>query len=237
MSRENIIDKVRKLRALSNSSNLNEAASAARMAEKLIQEHCLAEAELEVIEGSHEVAGEDEVPLTNWNRRRTVWQDSLLYQLARAYNCVGILKHDREGKFGYYATGRPSDIATMRYQFAFFVVELTRLAGVLAPNDLTRGEGKTWYKSFYMGAVKAIAESLTVAKQETRAQASSTALSIIDKHMDEAKSAFMKKYPKTHKMQTARANIDIDAWHMGHQAGSGLSPKPGLNPGVRGLLK
>lgn len=236
MSRENVIDKVRKLRALSTSSNLNEAANAARTAERLIQEHCLAEAELEVIEGSHEVAGEDGVPLTDWNQRRTVWQDSLLYHLSRAYSCVGILKHEH-GKFGYYATGRPSDIATMRYQFAFFVSELTRLSVLMAPNDLSRGEGKTWYKSFYMGAVKAIGESLATAKKETRAQATSNALSIIDKHMDESKSAFMQKYPKTHKMSTAPTNIDLDAWQKGHQAGSGLSPKPGLNPGVRGLLK
>ncbi len=236
MDRENLIEKVRKLRNLSTSSNLNEAAAAARAAEKLIQEHCLEEAEFELAEGSQEFVVEDGLPLTDWNERQTVWQNVLLTVLSTAYTCEGIIKTNHLGKVGFYAIGRPADIATMRYQYAYFVVEMTRLAHLMAPKTLTRGGGKHWHKSFYLGGVQAIRESLVSAKQEVRQQASSTALAVIDKHMEETQNFFKEKYPKA-KLVNLKSTINRDAWQKGHDAGSGLSPKPGLGSGVRGLLK
>ena len=118
MNREDLIKKVQALRALTASSNLNEAAAAAKAAEKLIQTYALEEAEFEFTNGSNEKVYEDEHPLTNWGQRQTVWQNILLTALGKAYNCEGLLKH-KNGKIGYYAVGRPSDISTMRYQFAY----------------------------------------------------------------------------------------------------------------------
>lgn len=236
MERESIIERVKRLRALSTSSNLNEAATAASIAEKLIQEHSLAEAELEISQGSQEKTHEDGIPLTNWDQRQTVWHNILLTHLCKAYNCEGVLKFSKEGKVGYYAIGRPSDIDTMRYQYTFFVVELTRLAHLLAPDYLRRGEGKRWHNSFYLGGVAAIGESLKKTRQEVRAQANSSALTVVDQHTADALALKKEKYPKSRTVQFDN-NIDGDAYRMGKQAGSGLSPKPGLGPGVRGLLK
>jgi hypothetical protein len=236
MERESVIDKVRKLRNLSTSSNLNEAATAARLAEKLIQEHCLAEAELEITEGSNEVTIEDGIAVTDWNQRQTRWQNVMLTYLTQAYACEGVLRYNADRKLGFYCIGRPSDIATVRYQYAYFAVELVRLANLLAPRDLNRGEGKHWHNSFYLGAVQAIGESLAAAKKEVRAQASSSALAIVDKHADDAAALMKHKYPSSRSV-SFKSNIDADAWRTGHQAGSTLQSKPGLGSGVRGLLK
>lgn len=235
MERDSVIEKVRALRALSTSSNLNEAASAAKIAEKLIQEHCLAEAELEITLGSQETPHEDGVPLTDWNQRATNWQSFLLSHLTKAYNCTGIHSW-KHGKYNFYAVGRPSDIATVRYQYAFFTAELTRLCLGLAPDGMGRGEGKRWHNSFYLGGVSSIGDSLKSAKQEVRAQASSSALAVIDIHMEEALAVRAKLYPDLQSRSTS-VSLDSNAYAIGKRAGSTLQSKPGLGSSVRGLLK
>src|SRR5579859_2714835 len=140
MNKTPIIEKINKLRELSRNSaaSIEEAASAARIAEKLIQEHQLAEAELELSHGSQESVLEDEKAITDWNQRQTVWQNILITNLCKAYNCTGVLKF-KGNKLGYYVIGRFSDISIVRYQYAYFVLELSRLAHVLAPSTLARG--------------------------------------------------------------------------------------------------
>lgn len=234
MNREDLIKKVQALRALTASSNLNEAAAAARAAEKLIQDYALEEAEFEFANGSNEKVHEDGDPLTDWGQRQNVWQNILLTSLTKAYSCEGIMK-TKDGKLGYYAVGRPSDISTMRYQFAFFSLEITRLAPLLAPNDLGRGSGKRWYNSFYLGAVRAISDSLVEAKKQAQNVATSQALTIINKHAQEA-ADWMKVYHPNAKIVTKRSQYNADAYNLGKQAGAGLQSKPAINPGYRGLL-
>lgn len=234
MNREDLIKKVQALRALTASSNLNEAAAAAKAAEKLIQTYALEEAEFEFTNGSNEKVYEDEHPLTNWGQRQTVWQNILLTALGKAYNCEGLLKH-KNGKIGYYAVGRPSDISTMRYQFAYFSLEITRLAAALAPNDLGRGSGKHWYNSFYNGAVKAIVDSLKASKKEVQNTAPSQALAIINKHAQDV-ADWMKVYHPRHHLVSMGGRFDPNAYSLGEQAGSGLQSKPAMNSGYRGLL-
>ncbi len=235
MNRESIIDRVRKLRNLTASNNLNEATAAARAAERLIQENALEEAELEVSQGVSETVMEDGQSLTDWDQRQCVWQNILLTTLCTAYNCSGVLKRN-QGRIGYFAIGRPSDIATLRYQYAFFCLELGRLAHLMAPAGLNRGAGKHWHKSFYLGAVSAISRELQAARAETRAQASSTALAVVDQHQHEAAMLLAKLYPRS-RHRAHHSAIDRGAYELGQLAGSNLQAKPGLGPGIRGLLK
>jgi len=238
MDRENIIDKVRKLRALSEdkAASIEEAASAARAAELLIQKHALEEAELGAItQELLEAIIDDPNPLTDWDKRQKVWQNVLLHALAENYNCSNVLKH-KDGRLNLFTIGRPSDIAVMRYQFAYFVLELSRLAQLLAPSTLRRGSGKTWHNSFYHGAVDAIISSMKEARQEVRQQASSAALMVVDQRMEDVLALKQKLYPWSRTTSTSR-RLDPNAYRLGQQAGSGLQAKPALAPGVRGLLK
>lgn len=238
MERENIIEKVRALRNLAQNpaATVDEAAAAARAAELLIQKHSLAETELDAIRVNAEPIMDDDQALTDWGQRQTVWQNILIHGLAKAYNCESIFKWDKLGHPGIYAIGRASDVALLKYQYAFFVLELTRLAHNLAPKTLTRGEGKTWHNSFYRGGVRAILDSLKKVKEEVRAQATSEALIVVDQHMQAIESFKAQKYPHSKTVQFG-GHIDPDAYRKGMQAGANLNPKPGLGPGVRGLLK
>jgi len=238
MERENIIDKIRKLRALADNAaaTVDEAAAAARAAELLIQKHALQEAELGAV--SQEVLEsiiDDDTPLTDWAKRQKVWQNVLLHAMAENYNCSNVMKRVG-GISNIYTIGRASDIAVLRYQFAYFVVELTRLAHLLAPSDLKRGSGKTWHNSFYHGATDAIIASMKSAKKEVIKDASSTALVFISEHMRKVEELKAQKYPWSRTSHSAR-RLDPEAYEMGKMAGAGLQAKPALAPGVRGLLK
>jgi hypothetical protein len=237
MDRENIIEKIRALRAQSQdkSTTVEEAATFARMAEVLIQKYSLAEVELEMTKISKEDIVDDGVPLTDWGQRQTVWQNILTHGLAKAYNCSSVLKWNEKGNPNIYAIGKPSDISLLRYQYTFFVVELTRLSHKLAPKNLGRGTGKTWFNSFYRGAVHAILASLKSAKEEVRTQASSEALVFIDQHLNAIEQFKAGKYPGSVTKQFG-GNLDPDAYRKGVEAGSNLNPKPALAPGVKGLL-
>jgi uncharacterized protein DUF2786 len=236
MNRENIIDKIRKLRALAgNNSSIEEIATATKLAEELLQKYQIEEAEFEVAHGSQEQAIFDQIALTDWKERQTLWQNILLTTLSEAYNCEGILLR-RNHRLGYYVIGRPADILTIRYQYSYFTLELTRLAQLLAPNNLGRGSGKHWHKSFYLGAVSAIADSLKKAKVEVRASANSSALAIIDRHAEEALALKNKLHPNVGGAKAIRTTMDRNAYDLGYQSGSNLSPKPGLGSNVRGLL-
>ena len=238
MERENIIEKVRKLRTLAANpaATVDEAAAAALAAELIIQKHALAEVELQMSQASQEEIMDDGTPLTDWGQRQTLWQNILTHGLAKAYNCSSVLKWNETGNPNIYAIGKPSDISLLRYQYTFFVIELTRLSHKLAPKNLGRGTGKTWYNSFYRGAVHAILDSLKSAKEEVRTQASSEALVFIDQHLNAIERFKNKKYPGSTTTHTAGGNIDPDAYRKGLEAGSNLNPKPALPPGVKGLL-
>lgn len=239
MERENIIEKVRALRNLAEnkSATIEEAATAARMAELIIQKHALAEAELLVNDSNDakEEIIEDSAPLTDWKKRATNWQGSLIKGLSDIYGCEVLILY-KNGTPNVYAIGRKSDIEMLRYQYTFFMVELIRLANNLAPNNLGRGSGKTWYNSFYRGGISSIIESLRAAKKEVRQQASSSALVFIDQKAKEIQE-FMKKSHPHLRTKSSYSNIDPDAYNKGKQAGANLNPKPGLAPGVKGLLK
>jgi len=236
MDRESIIKQINALRALSQdkSATVAEAAAAARAAETLIQRHALAEAELGITSATEGII-DDNNPITDWDQRQTVWQNVLLSALAKAYECEVVFKW-QDGRVNMFGLGRPSDIAIMRYQYAFFTIEIARLSHLLAPGDLTRGQGKHWHNSFYRGAVSSIAEALKSVKQEVRSQASSTALVFIDQHARSLAAFKSKAYPHSRTKQMG-VRVNREAYSMGQMAGSNLNPKPGLPPGVRGLLK
>jgi len=73
MNHAELIEKVRKLRALAdNAGTIAEAATAAAMAEAIIQKYAIEEAELELTLGSQEQVHEDQVALTCLKQRQTV---------------------------------------------------------------------------------------------------------------------------------------------------------------------
>lgn len=213
-----IIDKVRKLRALASSDNVNEAAAAARLAEKLIQEHAIAEVDIATAADEPTIKGE--TPIATW-RRVPTWEGQLLAFLTRAYQCKGIYDR-RAGTYHYVAFGRPSDLEMVRYQFAYYVSEINRLA-----MRHGKGMGRTWSNSFRMGAAFALGDALRLAKEEVRATSTSTALAVVDRREHAARTVMSQYYPSTRKRAQGGMNLDGNGYEQGKRAGSNLAPKAG----------
>jgi hypothetical protein len=236
MNKLEAIEKVKRLRALAGNaaSTIAEAATAAKIAAKILQENALIEADIEFISGSSELPIEDATSAAFWGSKQVVWQNVLLTNLCTAHSCSGIIKH-KDSALGYYLIGRPADIATIKYQFLYFVVELNRLAILLAPK-MSRGEGKSWHNSFYTGAGHAISEALKAAKTEAQVSATSTAMVIINRHSEEANALQAKLYPKA-KVVQHHVNINRDGYNAGYKAGSSLNTHGQIGGGSKGLLK
>jgi len=121
MTRERVIERVRKLLALSNSSNEHEAALAAAHAQRLLAEHNLAISELEMRE---EGAGEAELYVA-----KTVpkWLSSLFAVVANAFDCMAILATTvNAGRLRFIGVGEDPAVAACTMQF--LMQELRRLA-------------------------------------------------------------------------------------------------------------
>jgi hypothetical protein len=127
---ENIVEKIKKLLALSKSTNIHEAASAAEKAHKLMLEHRLA------ISDVTDVLPEDIVEEEIMDARMmAVWRFGLLTACARNYYC-GVVRLEDEILSDGIATGmritavimgRKDDVGAVRCLFEHMEKEATRL--------------------------------------------------------------------------------------------------------------
>lgn len=227
-----VIEKVKRLRALATSSNVNEAANAAAAADKLLQEYRLSEAELESTNGplsTRETANLDPEPIVSWNRRVTSWQSSLSAMLARHYSCSAIVDNKNNPKI--LVVGRPSDISTVRYMYSWLSLEISRLSHLYC-----KGYGKSYSDSFCKGAVVGIREAMFAAEKAVRAQQTSQALTIVDRRAIESRSKLEQIYPNLRSRHSTGATHS-SAFHNGMEKGRSISNRNGLpsNVGPRQL--
>lgn len=202
MDIQHVIAKIAKLRALATSSNLNEAAAAAAAADRLMQEHSIAEAELEAAgEAPKEPVALADDPFAQWSERRVPqWQRKLAWRLIGHYDCIGIESNMR-GRGGCVEVpaafiriiGRKSDIDAARYMYAYLTLEIERLA------QLNRGNGRHWLDAFRHGAVFGCLEAMQASKSKVIKEARSTqssAMVLIDSRKAEAQVELARLYPK-----------------------------------------
>jgi hypothetical protein len=121
MSVSPIIEKVQKLLALSKSCNANEAAAAAAVANRLIDQYRLSEADLDAdVEGELEPIEEDSDYLYQ-SGKITAWKQTLVSILVKHYGCA--YWNDATYASGrkvtrYKLVGKRSDVGIVRYMFA-----------------------------------------------------------------------------------------------------------------------
>ncbi len=234
MTSEAIIEKIRKLRALATSSNLHEAAAAARAAEKLLQQHEIDEAQIFSESGDEdEPPIEDSMPLAAWGKSIPTWEALLTSFLAAHYGCKSFRDFNRAtGRWEKKIIGRPADIETVRFQWAFFRTEIVRLMA-------THGAGRdrSWKISFCRGAARAIIEALQETKREIRAKANASALAVVDARVDAAVSLMNERYPNMRTVHMGRTVGNMSAYNEGKRAGSNINQRSQI--GARGtrLLK
>ncbi len=221
MTRERIIERVRKLLALSNSSNEHEAALAAAHAQRLLAEHNLAMSELDL---QDEGAGEVELKVA-----KTVpkWLSSLFATVANAFDCFPIVTTTSDcSRLRFIGVGEDPAVASCTVQS--LLQALRRLAslsqrsyearnGRLAASDRQRIRS-----SYLLGGVHGVRQALAVQKVQT--PTTSTALVPV-------KDALIRQYREENfgQLRTRRSRsstVYADAFQQGTLDGAQLQLKP-----------
>ncbi len=198
MTRDELIAQINALRALSTSSNPNEAAAAARIAEKKIQEYQLSQSELEMAPAIYDEEDADlqGVYVTG---EREGWRADLAHNLADLHYCASISTYTPQE--GVRVFGEMEDLATVKYLYAWLESEVARLA-------LESGKSARWQRTFTEGAVEGIYRAMSKGKKEARKEATTTALVFVG---DRQKSAEMQKVRVYGKVRGRRGVVPTTA--------------------------
>lgn len=238
MNHDKVIDKIKKLLRLAESADVNEAATAAGQAQRLMEQYRIDQAILSVDEDAPDGAVDEEnikefsdEPLAA-SGRLAQWKSSLGVAIASINGCRCVLSKEWSGrKFRttLCLVGHPSDVATVRYLFAYLVSEIERLC-----KERNNGRGRTWANSFRIGAVHTVRKRLQEAKEQARLDArkklkgNTKALARISKALErvDARAGAVDLWMKDNlEMTTGRSRAssrDWDAYREGKRAGESI---------------
>ncbi len=235
---EKIINRIKRLLALSQSSNANEAASAAALAADLMVKHELEMADIQAAGGANaaeELATETvgELP----SRKIETWKSILASGVASGFGCH--IWWDRTQRSFSASTvtmrvmGHKSNVSTFVYMFKYLESEIERIskemrAAIPVHIRPLAADAIRWYNSFRLGAASTISERLKQARADalgSKSEASTTALTVVRKGQDEVDEAFAKfKRKSGMKTESATApNLDHGAVAMGMRAAKDIS--------------
>ena len=246
MTTENVLDKVRKLLRLSQSSNANEAALAAAKAQELIDRHQLTQAML-TLDSADPTRGLDDEPIMNFTdapldtpKQLDRWRSSLALAIA-AHNAVKIWANGPQ----LMIIGRPSDAESVRYLYGWLSREVERLA-----TEQGHGKGRIWRNNFRLGVVDTIRRKLQEQREQferaVRSEASGDSLAlvrvnqgltrIVERKMEVAK--WTKANVKLYARSGGGGTFDPSARDAGRRAGESVAiagGKRGLTSGAKAL--
>lgn len=242
MTTPNIIERVRRLLALAESSNVHEAAAAAAKAQELMSRHQLDMAALEVESGA-----EDEPILQEELARfrgtvRAPWRGVLAEALASANGCdvYSGRRTDADGRIFvvYKIVGLASSAGAVRYLFAFLAREVDRLA-VLEAKRRNAPRGRAWLNSFRLGAACELRTRISDAHwRAMHAARGSAALARIDRTAERVAET-MASLNLTNGRRTAKYSHS-DAFAAGALAGRRIplgGERAALGAGAAGALR
>lgn len=213
-----IIAKIRGLRALSTSSNVHEAAAAAATADRLIQEHRLEEAALEVGGRSPDAPGLDPEPLFAWPGARVGWERYLANSLGEHYDVAIVYQKLVKGCQAVMC-GRPGDVAVLREMYAWCHSEIASMASA----HRYRGRRRS---AFCLGAADGVRLQLACSKRAAQAAASAATAIVLADRITQVEAALALAIPGL-KSATCRPTCsDEAAFHSGRHAGQSLDVSP-----------
>jgi hypothetical protein len=166
MDNTQVIDKIRKLLALANSSNEHEAALAAGHAQRLLSAHNLAMADID----SAAIPEKADRVETITSKNLPKWIRHLVAGVSSAFDCQAI-HHPDSGKLTFIGVGADAQIAV--YTFAYLQRAVRRIcSSYMKQQDNIASSGRQrelLRQSYYLGAVAAINHRLLSQKKETPA--------------------------------------------------------------------
>lgn len=169
---DSVMRKVRALHRLSTDSGAteHEAAAAASAAQRLIEQHHLDVAELEVEGTENQQAVELHPDPLDVMARRCGWRELLAGSIARANNCCAIWRGPR-----LLLIGTASRVSACRYLYAWLSREVDRLGTRAAV-----GRGRGYGYGYRVGCAARLGTRLQSAAGEARSGASSHAIVRVD---------------------------------------------------------
>jgi len=220
-----IIDKIRHLRSLAQSSNLNEATAAAAAADRLISKYRISEVEISVANKAADLPAIEDKEILYESGRVTLWKKNLANILAEHYGCYmwnNCIRINGRKVSRYRLVGVENDIAITRYMFAWLLTEIERLSKLHCI-----GMGHVYANSYCTGAVVGIKKQLEQIKQEERASAkdeqTTTALACLDERVDKAKATL---YTLRNNLVTVKSRsysqYDGSAYSLGVNVGKSI---------------
>lgn len=226
MNIQDVLAKVTKLRALAQSSNVNEATAAALAADKLIQAHRLTEADLEAA-GQVPTERAEVAPEYLQEGKIQSWERALGAVLAEHYGCLVVSGRKGSTTVNQKIVGRPSDVATVRYLFAWLKAEIIRLADKHARRNYAPKEQGPARHSFSVGAVNGLAVQL---EAQRPAQAQTSGAIVLASREGEARQAAQAAFPDAKQTTIHTRDSNLEARYAGFKRGAtmSLASGPGL---------
>ncbi len=222
MEHNPIIEKIRKLLALANSSNEHEAALAASHAQRLLSAHNLAMAD---IEAQHKPQSADKVEATV-SRTLPKWVRHLSAGVCTAFDCQGI-HHPATGKLTFIGVG--VDVQIAAYTFAYLDKTVRRLCSSYMKHHIHENiptrHRELMRQSYYLGAVSTINQKL----REQKAQTPTTPGALVPIKEGLIKKT-MSEIGPTRTVRSRKSYIDSHAYTTGQQDGHQV----GINKGISG---
>lgn len=210
-----IVEKIKRLLSLSKSANINEAMAAAAIANRLIEEHRLSEADLSEL---NDPIVEDDTPIYTTSRI-TVWKEFLISGLAKHYGCVSfnVIYRTPRKTSNFKLVGKKSDIEIVRYMFSLLVMKCKDLADKNA-----KGMGRIYVASYCHGFVVGVLSQLKSSSEKAKGNASSTALAVVNSRFLESNEFLNNKYKKINDAGDVQSKLDVLAYHNGVMSGRNL---------------
>jgi phosphopantetheinyl transferase (holo-ACP synthase) len=226
-----LLGKIKKLLALSESPNENEAYAAAQKVQALMSVHGVEQADLKTVEAGSEL---DE-PLVNelieiTGQRITGWKFSLLGAICRVNYCLCL----GGSQHGIRALGRRTHVEVCRSYYDYFVhvVETEAMQH--------RGKGRVYLNRFREAMISSIGERLQQQFEENTQTASgtlcsNTALSLASQYKTELNTYVKLVYPCVHHGRRRSGWADFSATAAGKEAGAKASIAKHIVPAHRRL--
>lgn len=207
---EKIVDKIRKLFALSQSPNEAEAASAMQKAHELLKAYNLSMADVSA-EEKPETASQ--TFKTNNKNRNEAWKTRLLHVVARGNYCAMITIRGRDGALWHEVFGREENIAATLAMYEYLEETVRRIS--IAAKDVVENYS---YKEFRIAMVERLGERLEELKVQEAAEGC-TALVVVS---DEARKALYAAHSNA-RASHSNVNRSSDSAEMGRRAAESVS--------------
>ena len=190
-NKEKMLERIRRLLALSKSTNVHEAEAAAAKAQELLFKYNIDEAD---VPGAQKAKSTYQKVLIELGEGRAVaWKRTLLFAVARTNFCTAFFSHSIDSRGHLHRlnrmslVGEPHNIEVVSYLLDYLSSEIIRLSEDLWYKEGT-GSKSSWKTSFCYGAVQGVSEVLQIqADLDRQKYVHSTALIVLkDKDLSEA---------------------------------------------------